>query len=291
MDILTYLKEKPLLLDGAMGSLLLARGMKRTERSESWNLSHGEVVREIHRSYFDAGSNVVLTNTFGANGLFHDEAELRQIVTAAVGHARAAAESSGAPQEKFVALDIGPCGQLVAPLGEMSPEKARELFAQVVRFGAEAGADLVFIETMYDLTETVSALEAAKANCPLPVFVSNNYSGQGTLMTGADPKEVVARLSDLSADAVGMNCSMGAEGLAPLAEEYLRLTDLPVIFKPNAGLPEIVDGVAVYKTTPETFAQQTAAVARKGVRCVGGCCGTTPAHIAALAKALAQNEI
>ena len=290
MDILTYLKERTLLLDGAMGSLLLARGMKRTERSESWNLSHGDVVREIHRSYFDAGSNVVLTNTFGANGLYHDQAELRQIVTAAVGHARAAAESSGAPQEKFVALDIGPCGRLVAPLGEMHPEEAQELFAQVVRFGTEAGADLVFIETMYDLTETVSAVKAAKANCSLPVFVSNNYGQQGTLMTGAGPKDVVAHLTDLGADAVGMNCSMGAEGLAPLAEEYLRLTDLPVIFKPNAGLPEIIDGVAVYKTTPEAFARQTAAVARKGARCVGGCCGTTPAHIAALAKALAPNE-
>ena len=273
-----------------MGSLLLARGMKRTERSESWNLSHPDVVREIHRSYFDAGSNVVLTNTFGANRLFHSDAELEEIVSAAVANARSAAESSGAPQEKFVALDIGPCGRLVAPLGELPPEGAQDLFAQVVCLGAAAGADLVFIETMYDLTETVAALKAAKENCSLPVFVSNTYGQQGTLMTGAGPEEVVETLSSLGADAVGMNCSQGAEGLFPLGEKYLELTGLPVIFKPNAGLPEMVDGTAVYKTTPAVFARHTAAMARKGARCVGGCCGTTPAHIAALAKALAGNE-
>lgn len=273
-----------------MGSLLLARGMPRTERSESWALTHPEAVREIHRSYFDAGSNVVLTNTFGANRLFHDPGELREIVTAAVTLARSAAESSAAPQEKFVALDIGPCGKLAAPLGELTPEAAEELFAEVVDIGARAGADLVFIETMYDLTETLAALRAAKAGCSLPVFVSNTYGEAGTLMTGAAPARVVRELEALGADAVGMNCSMGAEGLAPLGEEYLRLTKRPVIFKPNAGLPEIVNGTAVYKTTPEVFARHTAAMAAKGARCVGGCCGTTPAHIAALAKALARLE-
>ncbi len=290
MDIMTYLKDHTLLLDGAMGSLLLARGMKRTDRSENWNLSHPEAVREIHRSYFDAGSNVVLTNTFGANGLYHADDELREIVTAAVGHARAAAESSGAPQEKFTALDIGPCGRLVAPLGETEPEEAQALFAQVVRFGAAAGADLVFIETMYDLNETLAALRAAKENCDLPVFVSNTYGAAGTLMTGAEPEAVAAALAAAGADAIGMNCSQGAEGLAPLAEKYLKVTDRPVIFKPNAGLPEIVNDTAVYKTTPEVFARQTAAVAKKGARCVGGCCGTTPAHIAALARALADDH-
>ena len=288
MDILTYLAGGTLLLDGAMGSMLYARGMTRDERSENWNLTHPDVVRSIHRAYFDAGSNLVLTNTFGANGLYHDDAELERIVAVAVENARSAARESGAPQEKFVALDIGPCGKLIDPLGDLPFEKAVELYGQVVRFGAAAGADLVFIETMYDLTETRAALTAARENCDLPVFVSNTYGQTGALMTGDGPEQVVPALEALGAAAVGMNCSQGAEGLAPLAEKYMALTKLPVIFKPNAGLPEIVDGKAVYKTGPVEFAARTAEVARKGVKCVGGCCGTTPAHIAALAKALAE---
>ena len=288
MDILAYLENHTLLLDGAMGSMLYARGLSRDERSESWDLTHPEVVKSIHRAYYDAGSNLVLTNTFGANGLYHDDAELEKIITAAVGIARAAAEESGAPQEKFVALDIGPCGRLIDPLGYLPFDRAAELYGRIARLGAAAGADLVFIETMYDLTETRAALTGAKENCALPVFVSNTYGEAGALMTGDGPERVVPALEALGAAAVGMNCSQGAEGLAPLAEKYMELTKLPVIFKPNAGLPEIVNGTAIYKTTPAEFAARTAEMARKGVKCVGGCCGTTPAHIAALAHALAE---
>lgn len=288
MDILTYLADNTLLLDGAMGSMLLARGMSRDERSESWNLKHPEVVKSIHKAYYDAGSNLVLTNTFGANGLYHDDEELERIVFAAVDIARSAAAESGAPQVKFVALDIGPCGRLVDPLGDMPFDRAAELYGQIARYGAAAGADLVFIETMYDLTETRAALTGVKESCDLPVFVSNTYGEVGALMTGDAPEQVVPALEALGAAAVGMNCSQGAEGLAPLAEKYLALTKLPVIFKPNAGLPEIVDGRAIYKTAPAEFAARTAEMARKGVKCVGGCCGTTPAHIAALAHALAE---
>ena len=288
MDILAYLENHTLLLDGAMGSMLYARGMTRDERSENWNLTHPDVVRSIHRAYFDAGSNLVLTNTFGANGLYHDDAELEKIITAAVGIARAAAEESGAPQEKFVALDIGPCGRLIDPLGDLPFDRAAELYGRIARLGAAAGADLVFIETMYDLTETRAALTGAKENCALPVFVSNTYGEAGALMTGDGPERVVPALEALGAAAVGMNCSQGAEGLAPLAEKYMELTKLPVIFKPNAGLPEIVNGTAIYKTTPAEFAARTAEMARKGVKCVGGCCGTTPAHIAALVRALSE---
>ena len=288
MDILEYLADNTLILDGAMGSMLLARGMSRDERSESWVLTHPEAVKSIHRSYYDAGSNLVLTDTFGANRLFHDSSELERIITDAVGLARAAAAECGAPQAKFVALDIGPCGQLIDPLGDLTFDRAVEMYAEAVRYGAAAGADLVFIETMYDLTEARAALTAAKQVCGLPVFVSNTYGSTGTLMTGDGPEQVVPALEALGAAAVGMNCSQGAEGLAPMAEKYMALTRLPVIFKPNAGLPEIIDGKAVYKTAPAEFAARTAEMARKGVKCVGGCCGTTPAHIAALAHALAE---
>ena len=179
MDILAYLENHTLLLDGAMGSMLYARGLSRDERSESWDLTHPEVVKSIHKAYYDAGSNLVLTNTFGANGLYHDDAELEKIITAAVGIAQAAAEESGAPQEKFVALDIGPCGRLIDPLGDLPFDRAAELYGRIARLGAAAGADLVFIETMYDLTETRAALTGAKENCALPVFVSNTYGEAG----------------------------------------------------------------------------------------------------------------
>ena len=290
MDILSFLRENVLLMDGGMGSLLYARGMSRSERSEQWTLSHPEVVRDIHRAYYDAGSHLVLTNTFGANALYHSTDELRQIVSAAVRLVREAAQASGAPQEKFAALDIGPCGKMIKPLGDFHADDARALFAEVVRYGAEAGADAVVIETMYDLAETRAALQAVRENCDLPVFVSNTYGENGRLMTGAAPAEAVALAEELGAAAVGMNCSVGPEGMIALAAEYLRLTKLPVIFKPNAGLPEIVNGNAIYKTTPEEFAKAAAEAVKMGVRCVGGCCGTTPAHIAALSKALCETE-
>ena len=288
MDILSYLQEKVLVLDGGMGSLLYARGMSRTERSESWTLFHPEVVRDIHRSYYDAGSNLVLTDTFGANGLFHSSDELREIVTAAVRLVREAAAESGAPQEKFAALDIGPCGKMIKPLGDFHFDQALALFAEVVRYGAEAGADAVFVETMYDLSETRAAVQAARENCDLPVFMSNTYGQTGRLMTGAKPEEAIALAEELGVTALGMNCSVGPEGMTSLAAEYLRLTDKPVIFKPNAGLPEIVNGEAIYKTTPAVFAAAAAEAVKMGVKCVGGCCGTTPAHIAALAKAIRE---
>ncbi|MBO6039623.1 MAG: homocysteine S-methyltransferase family protein [Oscillospiraceae bacterium] len=286
MDILSYMQDNLLLLDGGMGSLLYARGMSRTERSEQWALTHPEVVKEIHRSYYDAGSNMVLTDTFGANGLFHSSEELRKIVESAVRLVREAAAESGAPQRKFTALDIGPCGKMIKPLGDFHFDQALALFAEVVRYGADAGADAVFIETMYDLTETRAALQAAAENCDLPVFVSNTYGENGRLMTGSSPEETVALAEEMGAVAVGMNCSVGPEGMLALAEKYLMLTKLPVIFKPNAGIPEIVNGEAIYKTTPAVFAEAAAKAVGMGVRCVGGCCGTTPAHIAALAEAV-----
>ena len=286
MDILSFLRDNVLLMDGGMGSLLYARGMSRTERSESWALSHPEVVREIHRSYYDAGSCLVLTNTFGANALYHNSGELEKIVKGAVQLVREAAEESGAPQEKFAALDIGPCGRMVRPLGDYGYDEARALFAEVVRYGAQAGADAVVIETMYDLNEARAALEAARDNCALPVFLSCTFGAGGRMMTGASPADAAALAEELGASAVGMNCSVGPEGMLPMAEEFLRATKLPVIFKPNAGLPEIVDGVAVYKTTPAVFAEAAAKALAMGVKCVGGCCGTTPAHIAALSRVI-----
>ena len=282
MDFRGFLKENIVCLDGGMGTLLQARGLRPGERPETWALTHPAEVEACHRAYYDAGSNVVSTNTFGANLLHFSREDLERIVPAAVELVRAAAANSTGAQPKFVALDIGPSGKLLRPLGDLDFEDAVAIFAETVRLGVSAGADLIFIETMNDSYETKAALLAAKENSDLPVMVSNAYGADGKLMTGADPAAMVALLEGLGAEAVGLNCSLGPAALAPLAEEYVRLASVPVLFKPNAGLPEVRDGKTVYNVAAGPFADTVAELVRKGVRIAGGCCGTTPEYIAAL---------
>ena len=285
MNILEYMTQHLLFLDGGMGSLLFARGMQAGELPERWNLSHPEVITQIHKEYFDAGTHVVNANTFGANCLKFSEEELEQIVRSALDNARAAAAQSASASEKWVALDIGPTGKMLAPYGDLDFEDAVEIFAKTVRLGVKYGADLIFIETMADSYETKAALLAAKENASLPVFVSNAYGADGKLMTGANPAAMVAMLEGMGADAIGVNCSLGPKALAPVVEEYLRYASVPVLLKPNAGLPQVVDGKTFYDVSPEEFAGEVAALVVKGVSVAGGCCGTTPAYIAALTNA------
>ena len=285
MTILDYIKENILILDGGMGSFLQEKGLRPGERPEPWNISHPEVVTAIHRSYFDAGSNAVITNTFGACGLRFSEEELQKIAAAAVANARRAVQESKTPQPKWVGLDIGPCGKLLKPFGDLDFEETVETFAVFVRAGAAQKPDFIFIETMSDCYEMKAAVLAAKENAPeLPIFASNAYSENGRLLTGADPAVMSAMLEGLGASAIGMNCSLGPDALLPVAQQYLQRTSLPVIFKPNAGLPRLEDGRTVYDITPQEFAEITADAVRKGVRIVGGCCGTTPETIAEIAK-------
>ena len=284
MKITDYLKQNILILDGGMGTLLQERGLQPGELPERWNVSHPEVITEIHRAYFDAGSNVVNTNTFGASSLKFSDEELDAIVKAATENARAAARESSGSQEKWVALDIGPTGRLLAPYGDLKFEDAVEIFAKTVRLGVKYGCDLIFIETMNDSYETKAALLAAKENSTLPVFVSNAYGEDGKLMTGASPEAMVAMLEGMGADAIGMNCSLGPAALAPTVKKYLECASVPVILKPNAGLPKSVDGKTVYDVTLDEFAELTAELAALGALAVGGCCGTTPEHISALAR-------
>ena len=287
MDIRDFMKENTVVLDGAMGSLLMERGLKPGERGERWNLSHPEEITAVHRAYFDAGSNLVITNTFGATRLHFSAEELAAIVPAAVENARRAAAESAGSQAKFVGLDIGPSGQMMEPWGDLEFDDAVELFGETVRLGAAAGADLIFVETMNDLEEAKAALQAAKTfGGGLPVFVSDSYGANGRLLTGATPADVIPVLEAMGAEAVGLNCSLGPAAMTPIAEEYLRLASVPVIFKPNAGLPTLRHGRTVYDVTPEEFAPPVAAMARKGARLVGGCCGTSPDYIAALTAAL-----
>lgn len=285
MDFRTFLKNNLVRLDGGMGTLLQARGLLPGEHPERWCLSHPEEIEAIHRAYFDAGSHVVATNTFGANLLKFSEEELDAIVGAAVGCARRAAAGSTREGEKFVALDIGPSGRLLRPLGDLDFEEAVSLFSATVRCGVRHGADLILIETMNDCYETRAALLAARECSELPVIVTNAYGEDGKLMTGASPEAMVAMLEGLGADAVGANCSLGPRALAPVVRRLLAAASVPVVLKPNAGLPRIDGGRTVYDVAPEEFAAEVSALVREGVRVVGGCCGTTPDYLAALTAA------
>lgn len=285
MKITDHIKENILYLDGGMGTLLQQKGLRAGELPEYWNITHPDIITEIHRAYFDAGSNVVNTNTFGANSLKFSADELDDIVRSAIANARLAAEQSKATQPKWVALDIGPTGRMLKPYGDLDFEDAVCAFAETVRLGVKYGADLIFIETMSDSYETKAALLAAKENSELPVFVSNAYGEDGKLMTGADPAAMVALLEGMGANAIGVNCSLGPKALAPIVEEYLKYSSLPVILKPNAGLPRAVNGKTVYDLSPSEFASDVTSLIEKGVRIAGGCCGTTPEYIAALVGA------
>ena len=279
MKLLDYLKHNLLYLDGGMGTLLQAEGLQPGEHPERWNVEHPEVIVKLQKMYFDAGTNLIISNTFGANTLKFELEELDQIVKHALENARTAAAESTGVQEKFVALDIGPTGRLLKPYGDFDFEEAVAVFAETVKLGVKYGADAIFIETMNDSYETKAALLAAKENSDLPVLVSNAYSEDGKLMTGASPAAMVAMLEGMGADAIGVNCSLGPKALAPIVEQYLEKASVPVLLKPNAGLPRDEDGKTVFDVLPDEFSDDVEELVKKGVRIVGGCCGTTPDYI------------
>ena len=287
MNFREFLKNNIVCLDGGMGTLLQAKGLSAGELPERWNISHPDVIRGIHKDYFDAGSNVVSTNTFGANVLKFPPDELEQIIAAAIENVRAAMAESTSKKEKFVALDIGPSGKLLAPLGELDFEDAVSVFAHTAKLGEKYGADLVIIETMNDSYETKAALLAVKESTSLPVIVSNAYGADGKLMTGATPSAMAALLEGMGADAIGANCSLGPRQLRPVMEELLSVASVPVILKPNAGLPRIEDGKTVFDVTVKEFADEVASLVKSGVRVIGGCCGTTPEYIKMLSEGTA----
>ncbi len=278
MDIRTLLKEDLLILDGGMGTLLQKAGLRPGEYPEQWNISHPGEIRKIHTDYLLAGSNVICTNTFGANSLKFKGDELDSIIKAAFENAKAAigAMSGG---ERYIALDIGPTGKLLRPFGDFDFEEAVSVFAETVRLGVRHGADLIILETFSDSYETKAALLAAKENSDLPVIVTNAYGADGKLMTGASPAAMVAMLEGLGADAVGANCSLGPKQLRGVVEELIANASVPVVLQPNAGLPRVEEGYTVYDVDADEFSSQMAEYAKMGVRGLGGCCGTTPEHI------------
>ncbi|MDW2799099.1 homocysteine S-methyltransferase family protein [Clostridium boliviensis] len=283
--ILEELKNRILFFDGGMGSLLQASGLIPGELPETWNITHSDLIVKIHRDYLEAGADLIKTNTFGANGLKFNqnkEFDLEQIVTAAMRNAKQAVDTAVYPEGRkkgAVALDIGPTGKLLKPLGDLDFEEAYELFSQIVRIGVREGADLILIETMSDSYEAKAAVLAAKENSSLPVFVTMIFDEKGKLLTGGNVESTVALLEGLGVDALGTNCGLGPVQMKGILEDIMKVVSVPVIVNPNAGLPRSEGGKTVYDIDEDQFARAMKAITEAGACIIGGCCGTTPEHI------------
>lgn len=274
------------LLDGAMGTMLQAAGMPVGQLPELWNIQHPEIVTNIQRAYVEAGSRVIFANTFGANRhkLSGSGYDVEAVISAGI---RAAREAAG-DEPVRVALDVGPIGQLLEPLGTLSFAEAYDIFREMVTAGERAGADLIVFETMSDLYEAKAAILAAKEHTNLPVWVTMTFEATGRTFVGVTVPAMSMTLTGLGVDALGFNCSLGPKELLPMVEELAHWTNLPLILKPNAGLPDPSTGA--YTITPEEFAEEMVQAAKLGVTIMGGCCGTTPDFIKALGSRLAETR-
>lgn len=286
-DIMTRLGHEILFFDGAMGTVLQEKGLAPGEAPELWNLKHPQEIQEIHVAYLNAGADLIKSNTFGANPFKCKEngTDCAEVIGAGIALARRAVEQAG---HGSVALDIGPTGKLLAPLGELPFESAVEAFSEMARAGAAAGADCVLIETMNDLYEVKAALLAVKENTSLPVIVTMTFDEDGKLLTGGSLQAAAVMLEGLGADIIGMNCGLGPQQMLGLIKELRKYTSLPLAVNPNAGLPSERNGRTYYDVGPEEFAGVMREIAKAGAWIVGGCCGTTPEHIRQTVK-LCQN--
>ena len=275
MNILEKIKNSITYFDGGMGTMLQDRGLAPGELPELWNISHRDVIIDIHRQYYASGCNILKANTFGANRLKFDN--LEEIITAAIDNAKEArSEFDG---DRYIAYDIGSLGKMLKPLGDLDFEDAVSLFADGIKIAVKCGVDLILIETMNDSYETKAAVLAAKENSDLPIFVTCVYDENAKLMTGADPAAMVAMLEGLGVDAVGMNCSLGPEQMVKIVPKIVSEASIPVIVNPNAGLPKSVNGKTVYDVDAEMFSDIMVDIVNEGATVIGGCCGTTPEFI------------
>lgn len=276
MSFLQSLKEKLLFFDGAMGTLLQAKGLKAGELPETWNVLHPEEIRAVHRSYLEAGCRIIKANTFGINSFKMKDTpySVEELVKAGMSLARQEAENFDA----FTALDIGSLGKLLQPLGTLSFDDAYEAFAEVVRAGKDQ-ADLILIETMNEPYEMKAALLAAKENADLPVVVTMIIDEKGRLLTGGEIPAAVAMLEGLGADAIGLNCGLGPDQMLTFMPELTACCSKPIVINPNAGMPILQDGRTVFPVGPEEFAKAELKLLEAGAHCLGGCCGTTPEHL------------
>lgn len=280
-NITDLLGKQMLFFDGAMGTMLQVSGLKPGELPELLNLSHPDLITSIHKAYYDCGCHIATVNTFGANACKLRETGYspEQVISAAVSCAKAARSLSDNPDEKFVAMDMGPIGRLIEPMGDLSFDEAYALFAEMAVCGERAGADLILIETMGATYEVKAAVLAAKENTSLPVFVTCAFDASGKTFTGADCEAVAALLEGLRVDAYGLNCGLGPDELYPVIRRFSEISSLPLIFNPNAGLPKQKDGATYFDVDPASFASSMRKAAALGLSVMGGCCGTTPLHI------------
>ena len=276
--IMEEISRRKVFFDGGMGSLLQAKGLKAGELPETWNVLRPGILREIHKAYLEAGCDIVTTNTFGANRLKYPAGgafDLKEIIEAAGDNARWAVDQAG---RGFVALDLGPTGKLLKPLGDLAFDDACDIYREAVEAGRDR-ADLILVETMSDGYEAKAAILAAKENSSLPVFATMIFDGKGKLLTGGDVESAVALLEGLGVDALGINCGLGPVQMKAILEQILACASVPVIVNPNAGLPRSENGVTVYDIDEDEFARVMEEIGRMGANVLGGCCGTTPGHI------------
>ncbi len=284
-DILKAIRERRLYFDGGMGSMLQAAGLPEGLLPDVWGMQEPAAVQSVHRQYLEAGCRLITTNTFGTTAakLAPYGVTCQQVMTAAVGNVRAAMAQAGVT-DGYVVADIGPTGKLLRPYGDLDFEEAVTAFAEPIRAAAQAGADAILIETMSDLYEMKAAVVAAKENCDLPIFASLIFDASGKLLTGGSPRAAVALLEGLGVDVFGINCGLGPNEMAPVFEAFWQDSSTPLLLQPNAGLPRSEGGKAVYDVDPADFAAQMLPLAPMAT-VMGGCCGTTPAHIKALIEA------
>lgn len=270
--------EQFLLFDGAMGTMLQRRGLVAGEQSEMLCLSDPDAITAIHRAYVEAGSQAVTTNTFGANReKLGEAATVDEVFAAAI----ACARDAGA---RYVAADLGPTGELLDPLGDLTFEEAYELFAEQAQAAEAHGADLIIIETMAALDEIEAAVRAAQDNSSLPVFATMTFAANGHTFLGTTPVEAARALGELGVEALGINCSLGPTELGPFVLEMLAEASCPVIVQANAGLPKMVGGEVTYPVAPDEYTAAVRPMVEAGARIIGGCCGTDPSYIEALAS-------
>ncbi|MCH5353472.1 MAG: homocysteine S-methyltransferase family protein [Acutalibacter sp.] len=279
-ELMAKLGQEAVFFDGAMGTMLQAAGLLPGELPELWNLSHSDTVVEIHSAYLRAGADILKANTFGANRykLRDSGHSVKEVVSCGIALAKQAVSDIG---HGSVALDIGPTGKMLEPLGDLAFDSAVDVFSEMVQAGITAGADCILIETMTDVYETKAAVLAAKENSSLPVFVTMTFDETGTLLTGGDLSVMAAVLEGLGADAIGLNCGLGPVQMIAQIGQLRKLTKLPIIVNPNAGLPREQDGKTIYDISSQEFAEHMEALLHAGAQIIGGCCGTTPEHIAA----------
>ena len=277
-----------LFCDGGTGTFLQEHGLQGGELPETWNVLHPEVILELYESYLSAGADIFNTNTFGLNSLKFP-GRIEELMNAAVELAKQARVNTGR-EDAYIAIDVGPTGKLLEPMGDLSFDRAVELFGEVMAAGEKAGGDLILIETMSDSYEAKAAVLAAKECTNLPVIVTTVYDQKGKLLTGGNVDSTVAMLEGLGVDALGMNCGMGPDLMIPMVERMVEVTSVPIVVNPNAGLPRTEGDKTVFDVTPEEFSDIMCKIADMGVQVLGGCCGTTPEHIRQTAEKVRRRE-